>query len=322
MMESLKKLSLVIYVVTIALGLPFNIFALYVFYKRSRVRMTPNLIYMINLCSSDLVFILFLPIKIIETSTNQWTLPAILCPIYNFFHFSTIYASACFLTAVSIGRYLGAAFPITYQMYKKPRYSFFICLALWALVIFHVALVFFIEIGLNANANFFLSTTVNGTECYDNFSEEQLKVVVPVRLELSIVLFFLPLAITTFCYAHCLRILMRSQMHASKKKRAIRVAITTMALFIVCFAPYNISHVIGFAIQDNVWWRREALLPSTCNAFLDPLIFYSLSSAADKGFLHFCKSLQKKYGPMQQNLSAAWVKAEEKKKPLTISTIV
>nr|XP_033818490.1 free fatty acid receptor 2-like [Geotrypetes seraphini] len=274
--------------------------------------MTPNLIYMINLCISDLVFILFLPIKIIETSTNQWILPAILCPIYNFFHFSTIYASVCFLTAVSIGRYLGTAFPITYQMYKKPKYSCFVSLALWAFVIFHVALVFFIETGLNSSTAYFLSTTPNGTECYDSFTKEQLKVVVPVRLELSIVLFFLPLAITMFCYIHCLQILMRSQMHASKKKRAIKVAITTITLFIVCFAPYNISHVIGFATFENVWWRREALLPSTCNAFLDPIVFYILSSATDKSFLHFWKSLQQKYRSTQRKFSAAFVKDVQK----------
>lgn len=115
--------SLVVYGATILLGLPSNILALYIFYCRARVRLTPNLIYMINLCLSDLVFILFLPLKMLEKGKMDWTMPGFLCPLYNLIHFGTIYTSAGFLTAVSAGRFLGAVYPIHYQVYKKPFYS-------------------------------------------------------------------------------------------------------------------------------------------------------------------------------------------------------
>ncbi|KAM3923148.1 free fatty acid receptor 3-like [Leptodactylus fuscus] len=305
----LDTLALVIYVMTMFLGLPSNLLVFYIFFKKARSRLTPNLIYMINLCVSDLVFILFLPIKIMETFRGNWTLPGILCPLYNFVHFSTIYASALFLTAVSVGRYLSVAFPIKYKIYKKPRYSFLICISLWTIVFAHVLFIFVLKTSQNGYLEMFL-TKIDDDKmvCYENFTEEQLDLIVPVRLEYSIVLFFVPLAITTFCYTRCIQILMRCCMHVRHKKRAARVAVTTLTVFIVCFAPYNISHVVGFIQHKSVSWRKAALLPSTCNAFLDPLIFYFLSSSEDQGFYQAWKSLQEKYSLSKRKLSSVFMK--------------
>lgn len=316
-------ISLVVYVMTIFLGLPSNLLVFYIFCKRARRRLTPNLIYMINLCVSDLVFIMFLPVKIIETVLHSWTLPEILCPLFNFIHFSTIYASTCFLTAVSVGRYLSVAFPIKYKIYKKPRYSFLICICLWAIVFAHVSFVFVLETSQKGYLEMFLyKIDDDKVVCYENFTATQLDVIVPARLEFSIVLFFLPLGITIFCYTRCIQILMRCHMHVKLKKRAVRVAMTTLAVFIVCFAPYNISHIVGFVEHDSVSWRKVALLPGTCNAFLDPLVFYFLSTSVDQGFYQAWKSLQQKYSTSKRKLSSVFLKEHpDQTKARTIETI-
>ncbi|XP_018080389.1 free fatty acid receptor 2 [Xenopus laevis] len=305
------NLSLAIYVLTIFLGLPSNVIVLYLFFKEARNRLTPNLIYMINLCVSDLVFIMVLPIKITEIFSSTWTLPQILCPLYNLIHYSTIYASVCFLSAVSVGRYLSIAFPIKYNIYKKPRYSCLICVILWAIVIFHMAFVFLVETSKSGSIALFLTNDDNTWLCYENFTSEQLALVVPVRFEISMVLYFFPLGITVFCYMSCIRILMRSRMHVNLKRKATRVAVTTLVVFIVCFAPYNISHVVGYVIHESVWWRKWALLPSTCNAFLDPLIFYFISSSADRGFYHIWKSLQLKYSVSRRRFSSLFSREQQ-----------
>ncbi|XP_077312242.1 free fatty acid receptor 2-like [Lithobates pipiens] len=299
----LQTLSLTVYIMTMFLGLPSNLLVFYIFCKKAHSRLTPNLIYMINLCITDLVFIMFLPIKIMETFFSGWTLPEILCPMYNFVHFSTIYTSVLFLIAVSVGRYLSVAFPIKYKIYKRPIYSFFICVILWALVFLHVSFVFILETTQNGYLELFLSKVNNKVVCYENFTPSQLDLIIPVRLEYSIVLFFLPLGITIFCYTRCIQILMRCCMHTKHKKKAICVAVTTVTVFIVCFAPYNISHIAGFVNHESVSWRKVALLPSTCNAFLDPLIFYFLSSTVDKGFYQAWKSLWQKYSMSKRKLS-------------------
>uniref|UniRef100_A0A8C3FLY4 Free fatty acid receptor 1 n=1 Tax=Chrysemys picta bellii TaxID=8478 RepID=A0A8C3FLY4_CHRPI len=229
---------------------------------------------------------------ILEVVPPGWSPPSFLCPLYSLAHFGTLYASTCFLTAVSAGRYLGAAFPIRYQLYKKPLYSCLVCVAIWTLVAFHGVLLLILETSLGANATLFMG---NGTACYQEFSPEQLALLAPVRLELSVALFFLPLVITVFCYAGCIHVLVKSRLHEQKKRRAVRLALATLSVFVLCFGPYNLSHVVGYARGEDVWWRRVALLPGACNAFLDPLIFYFLSSAKDHGLAWVWRSVGQRW---------------------------
>ncbi|XP_015263143.1 PREDICTED: free fatty acid receptor 3-like [Gekko japonicus] len=305
-MEAWDVISLAVYGATILLGLPSNALALYVFYCQAKTRLTPNLIYMINLCLSDLVFVLILPLKMLEMGKAEWPMPSFLCPLYNLIHFGTIYTSACFLTAVGVGRYLAAVYPIHYQVYKKACYSCLVSLGIWFLVGSHGLLIFALETARDINSTLFAG---NDTSCFSELSEAQVALLAPVRLELSVVLFFLPLAITSFCYVRCIRVLVGSHLNKRKKQRAVRVAVATLTVFILCFGPYNISHVVGFIQREDIWWRNVAVLPSACNAFLDPLIFYFLSSAMDDGITQVWLSLRQKYSSIRLKITLAHGKA-------------
>nr|XP_060641622.1 free fatty acid receptor 2-like [Anolis sagrei ordinatus] len=315
-MGTLKIISLVVYGITFLLGLPSNVLALYVFYCRAKVRVTPNLIYMINLCLSDLVFVLILPLKMLAVWKGNWTLPGFLCALYNIIHFGTIYASVCFLTVVSVGRFLGVVFPIQYQIYKNPCYSCLVSLGIWSIVGFHGILLFVLENTKDLSPRLFADDTWT---CYSNFTDQQLALLLPIRLELSVVLFFLPLAITFFCYAACIRVLVGSHLHVQKKRRAVRVAVATLFLFVLCFGPYNISHVVGFILGEDLWWRSVTLLPSACNAFLDPLVFYFLSTAVDDGIIQVWRSLKEKCSSLRMKISLTHGKQGNQQKALSIA---
>lgn len=315
-MEVLDVIALVVYGVTIVLGLPSNALALYVFYCQAKSRLTPNLIYMINLCLSDLVFILFLPLKMLELGHVERPMPSFLCPLYNLIHFGTIYTSACFLTVVGVGRYLAAVYPIHYQVYKKACYSCLISVGIWFLVGSHGLLIFALETARDINSTLFAG---NDTSCFSDFSDSQLAFLAPLRLELSVVLFFLPLAITSFCYIGCIRVLVGSHLQKRKKQRAVRVAVATLAVFILCFGPYNISHVVGFIQKKDIWWRNVAVLLSACNAFLDPLIFYFLSSAMDDGIARVWLSLRQKYSSIRLKITLANGKASSQQAPYGVA---
>ncbi|XP_074991122.1 free fatty acid receptor 2-like [Calonectris borealis] len=127
------------------------------------------------------------------------------------------------------------------------------------------------------------SNATNVYKCYDDFSEEQLRFVLPLRLELFLVLFLLPFAVTIFCYINFVRVLLaRPNISLEKKQRAVGLAVATMVNFGVCFAPYNISHVVGFVEKKSPAWRTYALLFTSLNAALDPVIFYFSSTAVQK----------------------------------------
>ncbi|XP_038668961.1 free fatty acid receptor 3-like [Scyliorhinus canicula] len=304
-LTSLDIFSLAVYCTTFALGAPFNAVALCVFLRELKRKPTPNVIYMINLCVSDSFFVALLPIKVVETVGGEWALPPVFCPIYNVFHFSTIYASVLFLTALSMGRYLSVAFPIKYKLYKRPCYSCLVCFLLWFLVVAHIAFIFLVE-ATGSRDHLMAPGQGNASICYANFSQAQLELLVPLRMELAVVFFVAPLALTSFACLGCFRELGRSQLPRRKKGKALRVVAVTLAAFVVCFAPYNASHLAGLVLRRNISWRREALLPSTASALLNPLVFFCSSTALQQSAVWCWRSAEQRVRYIKESLPRIW----------------
>lgn len=295
-------LCLSVYILTFVLGFPANALAFYTFCKKVRQKATPIDILLLNLTISDLLFLLFLPFKMQEVLNDMiWNLPYLLCPVSGFVFYMTIYNSTFFLTAISVERYLGVAFPIQHSLKRKPVYAIAASIFFWIFTVIHLSIVFIIPLigdspptlptplGDSANNSDSQNTTTlthkervedEFAVCYENFTQAQLQVLLPVRLELCIVLFCIPFFISSYCYINFIRILSSLQnINRRKRLRAIGMALGTLVVFALCFGPYNVSHIIGFIQWESPTWRDTALLCSTFNACLDPFIFYFSSSA-------------------------------------------
>ncbi|XP_056276510.1 free fatty acid receptor 3 [Pseudoliparis swirei] len=271
--------ALAVYVFTFLLGLPANALVLAVYARKARKRgATPNVVYALNLCAANLALVAWLPVKALETLVQDWRLPAPVCPVYSFFLFSSLYASCLFITAVTVGRYLSIAFPIVYKRYRRARISCFISAALWLVVLLHLGFALVAEGGAN-----FVSVKDDAAVCYERFNASQLAVLLPLRLEMSVVLFVGPLLVTSFCTLRCVTLVWRSNLRPAGKRRVLTVALTTLAVFVACYAPYNASHIVGFALRANVEWRTYAMLTSSFNVFLEPVVMMMLSPAWSRG---------------------------------------
>lgn len=280
-LDYLDCVALSVYIFTFLLGLPANLFVLFVYLRKARKHgATPNVVYALNLCVANLALVAWLPVKAVETLLQDWRLPAPVCPIYSFFLYSSLYSSCLFITAVTVGRYLSIAFPIIYKRYRHARISCFISAALWVFVLLHLSIGLVAERGAN-----FVSSDGDTSVCYDHFNTTQLDILLPLRLEMAIVLFLVPLILTSFCTLRCVTLVWRSNLRPIGKRRVLTVALFTLAVFIVCYAPYNASHVVGFVINDNVHWRTYAMLTSSCNVFLEPVVMLMLSPAVSRGFM-------------------------------------
>ncbi|KAI9999949.1 hypothetical protein NQD34_011792 [Periophthalmus magnuspinnatus] len=291
-------LCLSVYILTFVLGFPANILAFYTFGKKVRQKATPIDILLLNLTISDLLFLVFLPFKMQEVTNDMiWKLPYALCPLSGFIFYLTIYTSTFFLTAISVERYLGVAFPIQHSLKRRPIYALAASIFFWIFSFIHLSIVFIIPLigsppaptptdtsdiadSLNTSTLANNNLKMENEVCYQNFTEEQLKILLPVRLELCIVLFCIPFLISSYCYINFIRILSSLQ-HINRRKRlrAIGMALGTLVVFALCFGPYNVSHIVGFIQWKSPEWRDRALLCSTFNACLDPFIFYFSSSA-------------------------------------------
>ncbi|XP_073457917.1 free fatty acid receptor 2-like [Aquarana catesbeiana] len=275
-------LFLFVYISTFVTGLPMNIMALCTLIKKFRQGVVPVDVLLINLTISDLLLLIFLPFRMLEAASDmQWNMPYVLCPLSAYMYFCSIYISSLSLMAISVERYLAVAFPIKYKLVQKPIYPVLASLFIWIIGSVHCSIVLIVEHTIPSNM-----TEQNNTMCYSTFSPAQLEVLLPVRLEVSIVLYFIPFLITVFCYSNFIKIVL-SQTRLQKKRRirAICLVVITLINFILCFMPYNLSHVVGFFQGNSPQWRVYALLLSTFNASLDPLIFYFSSASFQKVFL-------------------------------------
>ncbi|XP_055013075.1 free fatty acid receptor 3 [Boleophthalmus pectinirostris] len=304
-------MAVIIYSITFLLGLPSNILVFFVYVRKARKHgATPNVVYALNLCVANLVLVAWLPVKAFETLLNNWKLPDLVCPIFNFFLFSSVYGSCLFITAVTVGRYLSIAFPIIYKLYRRATISCFISAALWAVVWIHLSIGLVAEGGAN-----FISVENDIVACYDSFNVTQLKVLLPLRLEMAIVLFIVPLILTSFCTLRCVVLVWRSNLRPLGKKRCLTVALSTLAVFIVCYAPYNTSHIVGFILSKNIQWRSLAMLTSLCNVFLEPAVMLMLSPAVSRGIMGRICGRQSQFSRIERIPKQSVIKNKEANRP-------
>ncbi|XP_034560493.1 free fatty acid receptor 3-like [Notolabrus celidotus] len=292
-----NKLLLAVYIVTFLMGVPTNILAFCTFCCKVRRKAAPIDVLLLNLTISDLIFLAFLPFKMKEASDKMaWLMPYALCPLTGFVFYVSIYNSTLLLTAVSVERYLGVVFPLRYSVWRRPHYAVLASIIFLLVTSLNLTIVYIMPYGqwskgadgYNNNGSMSDSPAPPPSTCYLDFTEEELRILLPVRLELFLVLFCIPFFICCFCYANFILILSRlPNISRRRRLRAIGLALGTLVVFAVCFGPYNASHVVGFVRQDSEEWRNIALLFSTFNACLDPFIFY-FSSAAVRSMLKRC----------------------------------
>ncbi|GAA6088448.1 free fatty acid receptor 2-like [Tachysurus ichikawai] len=289
---------LVVDSITLITGLPANLLALYTFIRKVKQRATPLDVLLLSLNISDLLFLLFLPLRIKEAADMKWTMSFFLCPLSGFIYFSTIYNSTLLLTAISVERYLGVAFPVKYKLKRNPRYAVIASIIFWVVSMSNCTIVYIVEYRNHSNDT--VMELSNRTSCYKEFSSEQLEILLPVRLELFIVLCCIPFFICCFCYIRFIIILSRlPSINPQKRSRAISLAVVTLLVFIICFVPFSVSHLVGFIGWYSPPWRVYTVLPSTFNACLDPFVFY-FSSAAIRGT--FTNIIQKFHNWLQHSL--------------------
>uniref|UniRef100_A0A8C9PDW2 G-protein coupled receptors family 1 profile domain-containing protein n=1 Tax=Spermophilus dauricus TaxID=99837 RepID=A0A8C9PDW2_SPEDA len=270
---------LFIYCISFFFGLPANLLALRAFVGRVR-QPHPAPVH---------ILLLSLTVIIEAASDFHWYLPQIVCALTGFGFYSSIYCSTWLLAGISIERYRSVAFPVQYKLSRRPLYGVIAALISGILSFGHCSIVIIVQYLPTHNVSDAESLPV----CYENFTKEQLGVVLPVRLELCLVLFFIPMAVTTFCYWRFVHIMLsRPQVGTKKRWRAVGLAAVTLFNFLVCFGPYNVSHVVGFFQKSSQNWRACAVLFSALNACIDPLIFYFSSSAARRAFDRELRRLQ------------------------------
>ncbi|XP_058232102.1 free fatty acid receptor 2-like [Hemibagrus wyckioides] len=275
--ETVNTLVLIVYCVTLITGLPGNLLSFYAFVKRVKQEAKPTDVLLLSLNISDLIFLSFLPIHIKVTAEREWNMNYSLCPLATYIFLINIYNSTLTLTAISVERYLGVVFAIKYKLKRHPRYAVMTSVVIWVINLIHCSIVFYMQYKFSDGEKAGLDP-INHDTCYWNFTGEQLHILLPECLGVSIVAIFIPLIICCFCYISIIRILYQlDNIKPMKRYRAVGLAMSTILIFLICSLPFGITHVYGFIKNERPIWRVYALLSSSISVCLDPIVFYCSS---------------------------------------------
>lgn len=192
--------------------------------------------------------------------------------------YTNMYCSILTMMSIGIDRYLGIARPVLYRQIKKKTFiAVASCLLMWLLVL--TVLHPLMTTDLTFDIPEFGITT-----CFDVLKRNML----PSRpawaaflLGMVFILFLIPFCVTVFCYIRVIHKL-GSDNRTVQKERAIRLAITVLIVFTVCFAPSNLllfAHTVLrlFYGQSIYSAYKVALCMSCLNSCLDPFIYYFAS---------------------------------------------
>ncbi|KAI4891080.1 hypothetical protein NFI96_025215 [Prochilodus magdalenae] len=279
-----------VYIFVFAVGLPTNAMAIWVLVFRSK-KMHPAAIYMANLALADLLFVIWLPLKIAyHFGGNNWTYGEGMCKVLVGFFYGNMYCSILFIACLSVQRYWVVAHPLTQQR-KDNRLAIVVSVCVWAFI------------WISSTPLFLYQQTaklrdLNITTCHDvniidreNFQTQNafLHVEKPYYyfMVMAGVAFFVPCVIIVVAYVLLLRKLGSSDVEGKSagknRRKAIILIITVLVTFLVCFIPSNVMLVIhytllGKGIIDNGYTVYiTTLCLASLNSCLDPFIYYYVS---------------------------------------------
>ncbi|XP_019947763.2 type-2 angiotensin II receptor-like [Paralichthys olivaceus] len=123
-----------IYSIICVLGTVVNTLAVSVLAHASASRRTVANTFMLNLCVSDLLFLLSLPLWAVYYSRGyNWPFGRVACKICGALHNLNLYASIFFITSMSMDRYLAIVHPLRSQISRDPKRARLTCIFVWVL---------------------------------------------------------------------------------------------------------------------------------------------------------------------------------------------
>ncbi|KAM7025050.1 proteinase-activated receptor 2 [Acridotheres tristis] len=269
----------IVYIFVFIIGLPSNAMALWVFFFRTKKK-HPAVIYMVNLALADLFFIVWFPLKIsYHLNGNNWLFGEGLCKVFVGFFYGNMYCSILFMTCLSVQRYWVVVNPIVNSK-KKSEIALGISIAIWILILLGTIPLYLV------NQTAYISN-LNITTCHDVLPENVLAHdMFSYFLSLATGLFLIPAIITAVAYILMIKTLSASIIDVStgkKRKRAIRLIIVVLSMYLICFTPSNVLIIVHYSLlkaysQSHLYaWYITALCLSTLNSCIDPFIYYYIS---------------------------------------------
>ncbi|XP_073334691.1 proteinase-activated receptor 2-like [Pagrus major] len=268
----------IIYIIVFVVGLPTNGMAIWVFLFRTKKK-HPSSIYMANLALADLLFVIWVPLKIAyHINGNNWIYGEGLCKVLVAFFYGNMYCSIAFIACISVQRYWAVVNPLGHRQ-RNSCTAVGVSVAVWVVV-------WLITIPLYLYDQEVYASNLDINTCHDVTRPSQKKIAAGYFLTMGILGFVVPAVVCVISYVLMLKALRNSMADpdiAKKRRKAVVLIITVLVMFIVCFTPSNIMllvhyiHLLCGAENSLYGFYITTLCLASLNSCFDPFIYYFIS---------------------------------------------
>jgi len=273
-----------------------NIFIVIIVYKHRDLRKTINY-FIVNMAVSDLLNpLIVIPVNVVglATDSSQWRVSGMLgsgsCKLFRFSSAVALQVSTQSLVWMAIDRFVAVIFPIKLGLIS-PRIRTTAIVSTWIFAaLFSSPSLITFDVVVHDNQNAFCITTD------DSFKNPDLLAAIPL-VELSLV-FIVPLVVITVLYTAIAIALKRQnralsdtaknlQRHSENKRRqAVRMSVTIVALFYVCVIPSTFLYFTpywSFSCATQRLFLSLATFAFSSTSMVNPVICLSFVASYRRG---------------------------------------
>lgn len=287
-LESRTSFLFLVMIVEVAVGLPGNLLALWIFCFRMK-SWKPHAIFLFNLLLADFLLLACVPFRIdTHLRGDHWVFGEMFCRVNLFMLAVNRSASIGFMTIVALNRYFKVLHPLHCISLMSKHHAIWLAILIWSIVIiFRVPLL----------TTDLMYQKDNRSLCRSFSSYKNIPLAIIVHYIAYIAEFILPWILLIFCSARIIWYLKRQEqiIEQRKFKRAIRSVAVINFVFTICFLPAIITGVGALALMkyrpmDCTGFQKMSLAfmvsigLTYLNSTLDPVI-YTFSSSMFRGAL-------------------------------------
>ncbi|KAF5298675.1 hypothetical protein FQR65_LT09655 [Abscondita terminalis] len=265
----------------------------YIVVSTSRMRTVTNY-FIMNLAIGDILITIFcVPFTSVSYLQQYWSFGAFLCPVVNYSQAVSVFVSAYTMLAISLDRYIAIMWPLKPRLSKK--FAIMIILSVW------------IFAGLTALPIPLVSNLAQPTEwyivcdrylCHEDWSNVGPEYENIYTVTIMFLQYIIPFSVLLFTYTSigiviwCHRIPgeaenSRDQRIAKSKRKMVKMMVTVVFVFTVCWLPFNVLWVVQESISDELkpylWFALHWLAMS--HACYNPIIYCYMNSRFRAGFI-------------------------------------
>uniref|UniRef100_A0A3P9JZW8 C-X-C chemokine receptor type 3 n=1 Tax=Oryzias latipes TaxID=8090 RepID=A0A3P9JZW8_ORYLA len=236
---------------TFAVGIPGNGLLVGVLLRRWRTWSVAD-IFILHLGIADFLLMMTLPLWTVQYA-DEWKFGHLICKMAGSLYTVNFYSGIFLLVCISLDRYFSV---VHAQMYsrRKPWVVHVSCLVVWLFsLLLSIPDWIFLDVAQDRQGR---------QQCFRNYTIQDMdEWIVTSRSIFHTVGFLIPSVVLIFCYASIFHRL-RSGNQNLQKQRACKVIMAVVAVFFVCWTPFNISlfiETIHRRNQNNTCQSNAAL---------------------------------------------------------------